>query len=173
MGKKRLASVAVAVAVAVAGVAGALALALALVAASSPSGPRANTAEVASALEGRLRERAAALAARVATLAELPRLAAAVATDANTVRDLSSEELALRPRPGEVITIAQSFRDGRRVTLLTLPEGGDGEPGIRTGVETHLKAGTIVLARSGDRGTPRTGRERAVVRRRDRRKTGA
>src|SRR5207248_5630283 len=38
-------------------------------------------------------------------------------------RDLTREELALTPRPGETITIAQLFKSGRTVPLLVLPPG--------------------------------------------------
>ena len=55
--------------------------------------------------------------ARATTLSQLPRLAAGVATDAATVRDLTSDELAFRVAPGEAIGLYQGT-----VPLLTLPE---------------------------------------------------
>jgi hypothetical protein len=108
----------------VGGVAAAVAVAL-----LAPRAPAALDPVVTGArLELRLREQAAGLAARVATLAELPRLADAVATDEATVRDLTREELALSPRPGETITIGQQFRGGRAAALLVLPPGAAPEP---------------------------------------------
>src|SRR5207253_679610 len=104
----------------------------------APAAPADVTAP-ARAFEGKLRERAAALAARVATLSDLPRLAAAVATDATTVRDLTSEELAFRPRPGEIVSIAQRLRDGRRVPLLTLPDGAEGESATAAGPRVSVR----------------------------------
>ena len=88
----------------------------------------ADPAQIATVLHGRvgarLSEAAAGLHGRVVTLAELPRVAAAVSTDAATVRDLTQDELAFRPRPGEVIAIGQIPRGGgRAVALLVLPEG--------------------------------------------------
>jgi len=115
----------------------------------APATPADVTAP-ARAFEGRLREKAAALAARVATLSDLPRLAAAVATDATTVRDLTSEELAFRPRPGEIISIAQRLRDGRRVPLLTLPDGAEAEPATAAGARTTVRNGTIVLSQTAE-----------------------
>src|SRR5438128_1386548 len=73
-----------------------------------PAGARrADLERIAADLDGRLREVAAGAHGRAATLAELPRLQAAVSTDAATVHDLTQDELAFRPRPGEVIEIAQ------------------------------------------------------------------
>ena len=46
-----------------------------------------------------IRETAAGVQARADTLAQLPRLGWAVATDEDTMRDLTTEELAFRPRP--------------------------------------------------------------------------
>jgi hypothetical protein len=131
----------------------ALGVATGLRARHRPAAAGGDAAALAGAVEGRLRERAAALGARVATLAELPRLAAAVATDEATVRDLTHEELALRPRPGETITIGQRLRDGRELVLLVLPPpppaaaGGPAEPGPlpRAGLETLPAPGGLLL----------------------------
>lgn len=72
-------------------------------------------------LDERLREARAGLHTRVATLAELPRLAAAVATDADTVADLSQDELAFRPHQRETIAIGQiSRRTGATPVVLLL-----------------------------------------------------
>ena len=64
--------------------------------------------------------------ARADTLAQLPRLGWAVATDEDTMRDLTTDELAFRPHPGEHIEITQMRRGGgepRR--LLRLPVESD------------------------------------------------
>ena len=103
-------------------------------------------------LELRLREQAAGLAARVTTLAELPRLADAVATDEATVRDLTREELALTPRAGETLTIGQQYRDGRVVPLLVLPTGAAPDAPGKERVE--VRGGGLRLLRTA-RITPR------------------
>jgi hypothetical protein len=89
------------------------------------TGPtRADVARIAAEIDARLRERVAETRSRAQTLADLPRLALAVATDAPTVRDLTDEELAFRPRPDETIEIAQVPRGGGAPTsLLRLPSG--------------------------------------------------
>jgi hypothetical protein len=61
-------------------------------------GPAYDGGPLAAEVDARLREAAAGLHARTATLAEIPRLSAAVATDSATVRGLTKEELAFRPR---------------------------------------------------------------------------
>lgn len=72
----------------------------------------------AAELDGRIRETAAAAHARAQTLAELPRLSWAVATDEQTMLDLTADELAFQPGPGEVIEIGQVRRRDGAVTLL-------------------------------------------------------
>src|SRR5436305_14808038 len=62
----------------------------------------ANASALVDLLDGRLREVAAGIDARAATLADLPRLQVAVATDAETVRNLTQDELMFQPKPGEV-----------------------------------------------------------------------
>jgi hypothetical protein len=75
----------------------------------------------ASPLGDHLKEARAGLHTRVSTLAELPRLAAAVATDAATVADLTQDELAFRPHPGETIAIGQiNKRSGKPAAVLLL-----------------------------------------------------
>jgi len=128
----------------VAAVAAAGALACAVAAHGNTARRDAETSAVASAVERILHEKDVALAGRVAELAELPRLRPALATDAETVRDLTSEELTFRPRPGETITIAQRFRDGHVVVLLALPEGARPEVASR-GAHVQLRAGGLVL----------------------------
>ena len=94
------------------------ALALFLLGRKSPDDVRAAAAD----LDGLIRETTAGVQARADTLAQLPRLGWAVATDEDTMRDLTTEELAFRPHPGEHIEITQMRRGGgepRR--LLRLP----------------------------------------------------
>ncbi|HUS68041.1 MAG TPA: serine/threonine-protein kinase [Kofleriaceae bacterium] len=88
------------------------------------SGPTAAAIDaVAQELDARWREATATAVSRAQTLADLPRLQVAVATDAATVRDLTGEELAFRPQPGETIEIAQRPRGGGApVSLLRIPE---------------------------------------------------
>lgn len=75
----------------------------------------------ASPLGDRLKEARAGLHTRVSTLAELPRLAAAVATDAATVADLTQDELAFRPHVGETIAIGQiDKKSGKPAAVLLL-----------------------------------------------------
>ncbi len=97
-------------------------IAVARVPATGPT--RAEVARIAGEIDARLREGAAETRSRAQTLADLPRLALAVATDAPTVRDLTEEELAFRPRPNETIEIAQVPRAGGAPTsLLRIPTG--------------------------------------------------
>ena len=98
------------------------ALALFLLGRKSPDDVRAAAAD----LDGLIRETTAGVQARADTLAQLPRLGWAVATDEDTMRDLTTEELAFRPHPGEHIEITQMRRGGgepRR--LLRLPVESD------------------------------------------------
>ena len=70
-------------------------------------------------LDTKQRELAAAVEARATTLGQLPRLAWAVATDEETVRDLTTDELGFRAQAGEMIALAQIDKaSGRVVTLL-------------------------------------------------------
>jgi hypothetical protein len=73
---------------------------------------------IAADLDGRVRETAAAAEARAQTLAQLPRLAYAVATDEQTMLDLTSDELAFQPAPGELIEIGQVRRRTGEVASL-------------------------------------------------------
>jgi hypothetical protein len=89
------------------------------------SGPTPGAVDaLVAAIDARLREAASAASTKAQTLADLPRLAVAVATDVATVRDLTREELAFQPREGETIEIAQVARGAAGATpLLRLPEG--------------------------------------------------
>ena len=135
---------------AIGAVAAVAAVGCAIYAATRSPSPPPDLTTPARAFEGKLRERAAALSARVTTLSDLPRLSAAVATDATTVRDLTSEELAFRPRPGEIITIAQRLRDGRRVPLLTLPDGAEPEPATTAGTHVSVRNGTVIVSQTAE-----------------------
>jgi tRNA A-37 threonylcarbamoyl transferase component Bud32 len=108
--------------------------------------PGFDTAAIQRALQGRLRETAAALHARVATLAELPRLAAAVSTDAQTVRDLSQDELAFRPRRGEAIAIGQLPKNGPPVILLAFPDQNRAPPLSPIGSLVRIVAGHLMMS---------------------------
>lgn len=98
-----------------------------------------------SELDARLRESAAGVHSRASTLAELPRLSAAVSTDSATVRDLTSEELAFRPKPGETIEIGQVFKSGNVVSLIRLPESGKALSLDPPGVHLLLVGGALLL----------------------------
>ncbi len=135
-----------AIALAGAGVAGGAALAL--LAPSPPAKLRVDPQVIASELDGKLRETAAGVHSRAQTLAELPRLAAAVSTDAATMRDLAQDELAFRPRPGETITIGQVSKkpDGKSMVLLTLPAGATDAPQYdRPGARFDIAGGKLAL----------------------------
>src|SRR5436309_1011856 len=102
---------------------------LAGVAATRPSPPTFDVDELTRTLEARLGEATAGLHIRVGTLAELPRLAVAVATDARTVGDLTQDELAFRPHPGETIAIGQiPKRPGRPPVWLRVAPSGVAAP---------------------------------------------
>lgn len=80
---------------------------------------------VAAELDGRIRETAAAAHARAQTLAQLPRLSWAVATDEQTMLDLTADELAFQPAPGELIEIGQvRRRDGAVTSLRRVGDAG-------------------------------------------------
>lgn len=91
-------------------------------------------------LELAIRDASASARARALTLAQLPRLGWAVATDEVTVRDLTAEELAFRPRPGEQIEISQVHRpSGKIQRLIVIPTGARPlapapEPGVSVDV---------------------------------------
>jgi hypothetical protein len=119
-------------------------------------GPKPDeVARVAAAIDGTLRERAAALSARVGTLAELPLLRSAVSTDAATVQDLTSDELAFRVKEaqGETIEIAQVLKGSGKVTsLLRLPPSS---PAVvddmgKAGRSLHATARGLVLSEAVD-----------------------
>jgi len=113
-GRKRLS-----IALAGAGLLAALAVALVGRAATPPGG---DIAGVAAEIDAVIREAAAGVQARADTLAQLPRLGWAVATDEDTVRDMTTEELAFRTRPGEHIEIANMPKGGQQLRhLLRLP----------------------------------------------------
>jgi hypothetical protein len=85
-------------------------------------GPSDDLGVAVADLEAAIRENAAAAQARADTLAQLPRLGWAVATDESTMRDLTGEELAFRPHPGEQIEITQMRKGGGEARrLLHLP----------------------------------------------------
>ena len=75
-----------------------------------------------------------AVEARSNQLAAMPRLAAAVATDAVTVRDLTADELAFRVAPPDSVELGQvQVHDQRAVSLLRAPETAPPAPLARSG----------------------------------------
>ena len=130
-----------------------LAAALAWTAAGTLGPPSPHVASLASDLDAKVRETAATVRARAETLAQLPRLEVAVATDAKTIRDLTSDELAFRPHPGELIEIAQVPRlvgsagvEGPPQTMLRIPEVGPPLPMGQSGVRMQVWHGDIHVA---------------------------
>ena len=116
------------------------ALALFLLGRKSPDDVRAAAAD----LDGLIRETTAGVQARADTLAQLPRLGWAVATDEDTMRDLTTDELAFRPHPGEHIEITQMRRGGgepRR--LLRLPVESDLALPVIPGTHVVVQANEI------------------------------
>ncbi len=109
--------------------------------APAPEGPPSEATRLAREVDNLMREQSAALRARASTLADLPRLAVAVATDAATVQDLTEEELAFRLKPGETIEIGQ-VKDGEVISLLRKPRDSTAAPPLD-------KAGTTVRAGAG------------------------
>ena len=106
---------------------------------------RADIERQADALRRGLREHTAGLEARTRTLAELPWLAAAVATDAATVRELTTDELSLRPQPDEVIELVQ-VAGTTRTPLLRLPGAAPVRPvPSAPGLHATLAADALVL----------------------------
>ena len=97
---------------------------------------------------------------RAVTLAQLPRLQAAVATDAATVRDLTTEELMFRPQPSETIELGQIV-GGKARSLLRLPEGSKvAAPLASPGVHLQIAGGALILS-DVEQGHPEPGRRRA------------
>ena len=106
--------------------------------------PSDDVGVAAADLEAAIRENAAGAQARADTLAQLPRLGWAVATDENTMRDLTTEELAFRPHPGEHIEITQMRKGGgepRR--LLRLPAESDLALPVLPGTQVVVRAGKL------------------------------
>lgn len=117
--------------------------------------PKTPVAPVAREVQSRLRELSAAVKARATTLSELPRLASAVATDANTVRDLTQDELAFTPKKGETITIGQVPKKGSPMVLLTLPEGAKPSPTLEKFGERFVVDGDQVHVIDNESVTPK------------------
>jgi len=107
----------------------------------------ASASALASDVDIRIREAMVGAQARAETLAQLPRLAVAVATDARTFRDLTTDELAFRPRRDEHIEIAQIAlgkrgsrgREPTAQSLLRVPD--DGLPLSMTTTGRHVMIG--------------------------------
>ncbi|HTE55440.1 MAG TPA: serine/threonine-protein kinase [Kofleriaceae bacterium] len=111
-----------------------------------PGGPtRAQIDQVVAEVDASLREAAASARSRAQTLAELPRMPYAVASDATTVRDLTDVELAFRPKTNETIEIAQvPRRGGAPVSLLRIPADSRVEAPLATpGVHLVVSGPTL------------------------------
>jgi hypothetical protein len=100
-------------------------------------------------LDVKQRELGAAVEARATTLAQLPRLAWAVATDEETVRDLTTDELGFRAQPGELIALVQiDKKTGRVATLLRAPPTAAlGAPLTAPGAHALIVGGELLVAR--------------------------
>jgi serine/threonine-protein kinase len=121
-------------------------VALAVLAPRPPAKVKLDATTIASELDGKLREVAAGVHSRATTLAELPRLAAAVSTDATTVRDMAKEELAFRAKPGETITIGQHAKGTDKSTVLLMLPSDAMEPKLdRLGVHLDVVKGKLVV----------------------------
>ena len=108
------------------------------------AGPLRTAAE---SLDIKQRELAAAVEARASTLAQLPRLAWAVATDEETVRDLTTDELGFRTQPGEVIALAQiDKKSGHTVTLLHAPPAAVLKVPSSPGLHAIVVGGELLIA---------------------------
>ncbi len=105
----------------VAGIGGAVGLWLASAGAPGSGPLRSDATAAADAIASALREQRGEVHARAMTLAQIPRLTAAVGTDAATVRDLTRDELSFRPAVGETVELGQVER-GVASSLLRLPE---------------------------------------------------
>ncbi len=103
---------------------------------------------VVAELDARIRETSAGVQARAVTLSQLPRLGWAVSTDPVTVRDLTADELAFRPLPGESIEIAQIDRNtGAALRLLRAPADEAFElPVTETGQRLYIHDGALAVA---------------------------
>jgi hypothetical protein len=113
---------------------------------STPAMPPA-IAPVAAALDAGVRAAREDAGARAAGLAAEPLLAAAVATDENTVRDLAGKEISFRPRAGERGEIAQIDRASQRVaTLLRVPADAPASPQLAVpGVHASIAGGALYV----------------------------
>jgi hypothetical protein len=130
--------------------------------ARAPQGPTwPQIRRVAAEVDRCLRESAAGVSARARTLADIPRLALATATDRRTVADLTGEELAIRPLAGETIELAQVPRSGGApLSLLRYPRDAAADmplasPGVHLVVaRDSLRVASVVRieppARSGE-----------------------
>ncbi len=78
--------------------------------------PTIDRYEAAALVGGDLRDDLSAVEERAKTLAQLPRLVAAIGTDAATVENLTAAELAFQVKPGETVQLAQ--RRGADLVLL-------------------------------------------------------
>ncbi len=110
-----------------------------------PQASSVDAAGIAADLDGHLRDIGSAMHARLDTLANLETLQASVSTDANTVRQQTSAEIAFKPKNGEVITIGQVVGNSPSV-LLVLPAGSTPARNYETpGSRLQLAEGVLWL----------------------------
>ena len=94
----------------------------------------AEVAPVVDAVARAVRQAQASAHERVASLAKMRPLLSALSTDAATMRDLRTRELAFTPAAGERVEILQRFKDGHLVSLIRIPETAAAVPAARDGV---------------------------------------
>lgn len=76
-------------------------------------------------LDGDIKAARASVDQRASTLAEVPAIRGAVATDPVTAADMAGREITFKPAPGEVIELGQNPKPtGASISLLVLPQGG-------------------------------------------------
>ena len=126
---------------------GVIAAAAIMVATSSrAAAPPAKTIdEVGADVVVRLREASILAHQRAEAIAAVPSLAYAVATDQQTMLDMTADELSFHAQPGEIVEVAQVMRHGGKVTPLR--REGDGAlvhlPFAQAGLQFVVAGDTI------------------------------
>jgi hypothetical protein len=104
---------------------GCVAVAVLLTASSTTQAARASELDRAAAdVAARLRQASAAAEARAEAIAAVPSLVYAVATDQQTMLDMTSDELSFHAAAGETVEVGQQqLRSGKVISLLREGEG--------------------------------------------------